>query len=157
LYLVNEIDELDRGGVRLRVIGQLSRLNPEIVRLIEDAERRTAGNRKLNLTVALSYGGRAEIASAARPIAEETEAGLIDPGAGAEELLSLSLMTSGAPNPDLLIPTSGEKRISTFLLWQCAYAELFFLDRLWPDFPRAALEFAIREFHGRDRRYGAAR
>src|SRR5215469_13248844 len=122
LYLVNEIDELDRGGVRLRVIGQLNRLNPEIVRLIEESERRTADNRKLNLTVALSYGGRAEIAAAARRIAEEAKGGRIDPGAIDEDFFSRYLMTSGVPDPDLLIRTSGEKRISNFLLWQCAYA-----------------------------------
>jgi undecaprenyl diphosphate synthase len=157
LYLVNEIDELHRNGVRLRVIGQLSRLNPEIVKLIDEAERRTAANRRLNLTVALSYGGRAEIAGAARQIAEEVKAGRLDPSQIDEDQFARHLLTRDMPDPDLLIRTSGEKRISNFLLWQCAYAELVFLDRLWPDFTRDDLEFAIREFHGRDRRYGAAR
>jgi len=157
LYLVNEIDELHRNGVRLRVIGQLSRLNPDIVRLISEAEHRTANNRRLNLTVALSYGGRAEIAGAARQIAEEVEAGRLDPSRIDEDEFARHLLTRDMPDPDLLIRTSGEKRISNFLLWQCAYAELVFLDRLWPDFTRDDLEFAIREFHGRDRRYGAAR
>ncbi len=157
LYLVNEIAELHRNGVRVRVIGQLSRLSPDIVNLIAEAEQRTAANRRLNLTVALSYGGRAEIAAAARQIAEEAKAGRLDPAAVDEERFAQYLLTKGIPDPDLLIRTSGEKRISNFLLWQCAYAELVFLDRLWPDFTREDLEFAIREYHGRDRRYGAAR
>jgi undecaprenyl diphosphate synthase len=157
LYLNNEIEELDRKGVRLRVIGQRSRLQPDIVRLIEGAERRTAGNRKLNLIVALSYGGRAEIVEAARCIAEGVRAGRIDPAAVDEDQFERFLYTAGIPDPDLLIRTSGEKRISNFLLWQCAYAELVFLERLWPDFTRNDLESAITEYHGRDRRYGAAR
>jgi len=157
LYLISEIDELDRNGVGLKVIGQLSRFHPEIVRLIEEADRRTAGNRKLNLTVALSYGGRAEIAGAARRIAEEVRAGRLAPADVDEAEFARHLLTKGVPDPDLLIRTSGEKRISNFLLWQCAYAELVFLDRLWPDFTRDDLEYAIREYHGRDRRYGAAR
>ena len=157
LYLNNEIDELDRKGVRLRVIGQRSRLQPDIVRLIEGAERRTAGNRKLNLIVALSYGGRAEIVEAARCIAEGVRAGRIDPAEVGENQFERFLYTAGIPDPDLLIRTSGEKRISNFLLWQCAYAELVFLERLWPDFTRDDLESAITEYHGRDRRYGAAR
>jgi undecaprenyl diphosphate synthase len=157
LYLNNEIEELDRKGVRLRVIGQRSRLQPDIVRLIEGAEGRTAANRKLNLIVALSYGGRAEIADAARCIAEGVRAGRIDPAAVDEDLFERYLYTADIPDPDLLIRTSGEKRISNFLLWQCAYAELVFLERLWPDFTRDDLESAITEFHGRDRRYGAAR
>jgi undecaprenyl diphosphate synthase len=157
LYLNNEIEELDRKGVRLRVIGQRSRLQPDIVRLIEGAERRTAANRKLNLIVALSYGGRAEIADAARCIAEGVSAGRIDPAAVDEDLFERFLYTADIPDPDLLIRTSGEKRISNFLLWQCAYAELVFLERLWPDFTRDDLESAITEYHGRDRRYGAAR
>ena len=157
LYLNNEIDELDRKGVRLRVIGQRSRLQPDIVRLIEGAERRTAGNRKLNLIVALSYGGRAEIVEAARCIAEGVRAGRVDPAEVDENQFERFLYTAGIPDPDLLIRTSGEKRISNFLLWQCAYAELVFLERLWPDFTRDDLEGAITEYHGRDRRYGAAR
>jgi len=157
LYLVKEIDELNRQGVRLRVIGQRSRLQPDIVQLIEEAEGRTVGNRRLGLTVALSYGGRAEIADAARRIALEVRAGRLDPQAVDEALFERFLYTSGIPDPDLLIRTSGEKRISNFLLWQCAYAELVFLDRLWPDFTRDDLEGAIMEYHGRDRRYGAAR
>src|SRR5262249_8334653 len=157
LYLVNEIEELHQKGVRLRVIGQRSRLQPDIVRLIEGAERRTATNRTLNLTVALSYGGRAEIAEAARRIAQGVRAGRMDPAQVDESRFARFLYTKDMPDPDLLIRTSGEKRVSNFLLWQCAYAELVFLDRLWPDFTRGDLENAITEYHGRDRRYGAAR
>ena len=157
LYLVNEIEELHQKGVRLRVIGQRSRLQADIVRLIEHAEQHTAANRRLNLTVALSYGGRAEITEAARRIAEEVRAGRLDPAQVDERRFERFLYTSDMPDPDLLIRTSGEKRISNFLLWQCAYAELVFLDRLWPDFTRDDLEKAITEYHGRDRRYGAAR
>jgi len=157
LYLVNEIEELHQKGVRLRVIGQRSRLQADIVRLIEHAEQHTAANRRLNLTVALSYGGRAEIAEAARRVAEEVRAGRLEPAQVDERRFERFLYTSDMPDPELLIRTSGEKRISNFLLWQCAYAELVFLDRLWPDFTRDDLEKAITEYHGRDRRYGAAR
>jgi undecaprenyl diphosphate synthase len=157
LYLASEIEELDRNGVRLRVIGQRARLHPDIVELIRGAEGRTAGNARLNLTVALSYGGRAEIAEAARCLARAARAGELDPESIDEVEFERHLLTAGLPDPDLLIRTSGEKRVSNFLLWQCAYAELVFLDRLWPDFAREDLEFAIREYHGRDRRYGAAR
>ena len=157
LYLASEIQELDANGVRLKVIGQRDRLHPEIVQLIRQAEERTAGNVRLGLTVALSYGGRAEIAEAARRIALEAKSGRLDPAAVDEALFEQYLLTAGTPDPDLLIRTSGEKRVSNFLLWQCAYAELVFLDRLWPDFTKEDLAFAIREFHGRDRRYGAAR
>jgi undecaprenyl diphosphate synthase len=156
VYLNSEIEELHRKGVRLRVIGQRSRLSPDIVRLIEGAERQTSANRELNLTVALSYGGRAEIAAAARRLAEEVRSGRIDPANIDEASFARHLLTSDIPDPDLLIRTSGEKRISTFLLWQCAYTELVFLGRLWPDFTRDDLEDAIREYHGRHRRYGAA-
>jgi undecaprenyl diphosphate synthase len=157
LYLLNEIEELHRNGVRLRVIGQRSRLQADIVQLIEEAERHTASNRRLNLTVALSYGGRAEIADAARRIGEAVRDGRVNPVEVNEGLFEHFLFTSDMPDPDLVIRTSGEKRISNFLLWQAAYAELVFLDRLWPDFTRDDLEHAIREYHGRDRRYGAAR
>ncbi len=157
LYLVNEIEELHRQGVRLRVIGQRSRLQPDIVDLIAGAEQRTEANRRLNLTVALSYGGRAEIAEAARRLAEEARHGRLDPREIDERRFERFLYTCDIPDPDLLIRTSGEKRISNFLLWQCAYAELVFLDRLWPDFTRDDLEGAITEYHVRDRRYGAAR
>jgi len=154
-YLHSEIAALDRNGVRLRVIGDRARLGDDIVRLIDDAEARTVHNRRLNLTVALSYGGRWEIALAASHIAAEASAGRLRPEDIDEALFSRYLLTAGMPDPDLVIRTSGEKRVSNFLLWQCAYAELVFVDRLWPDFTRDDLEDAIGEFRGRDRRYGA--
>jgi undecaprenyl diphosphate synthase len=156
-YLRSEIAELDRNGVRIRVIGDRDRLAGDIVTLIDDAETRTRANVRLNLAVALSYGGRSEITRAARRLAGAAIAGElavddIDEAAFARELLTVDM-----PDPDLVIRTSGEKRISNFLLWQSAYAELVFMDRLWPDFTKDDLEDAIREFHRRDRRYGAAR
>jgi undecaprenyl diphosphate synthase len=155
-YLRSEIAELDRGGVRLRVIGDRERLGRDIVDLITEAERLTRGNTKLNLTVALSYGGRSEIALAARRIAAAVQSGELRPEQVDEDLFSSYLLTAGIPDPDLVIRTSGEKRVSNFLLWQSAYSELVFVDRLWPDFTKEDLEDAIREFHRRDRRYGAS-
>ena len=156
LYLRKEIAEIDENGVRLRVIGDRDRLSEDIIQLIEDAERRTAGNTRLNLTVALSYGGRAEIVRAARQLANAVRAGSLDPDDIDEAALQRHLFTADIPDPDLVIRTSGEKRISNFLLWQCAYAEYVFMDKLWPDFAGEDLKMAIAEFGGRKRRYGAA-
>ncbi len=155
LYLRSEIAEFHRNGVRLKVIGDRERLSPDLVSLIGGAEDMTAGNTGLQLTVALRYGGRSEIARAARRIAERAKAGEIEPAAVDEALFEAHLLTAGMPDPDLVIRTSGEKRISNFLLWQTAYSELIFIDRLWPDFTKQDLEDAIREFRSRDRRYGA--
>ncbi len=155
LYLRSEIAEFHRNGVRLKVIGERERLSQDLVSLIAGAEEMTSGNPGLQLTVALSYGGRSEIARAARHLAERAKAGQIDPAAIDESLFEAHLLTAGMPDPDLVIRTSGEKRISNFLLWQTAYSELVFVDRLWPDFTKQDLEDAIREFRSRDRRYGA--
>jgi undecaprenyl diphosphate synthase len=155
-YLRGEIADLHKNGIRLRVIGHLSRLAPDIVDLIAEAEALTRGNSAINLTIALSYGGRAEIVAAARAIAEQAASGLLDPAEVTEELLARHLFTADLPDPDLLIRTSGEQRISNFLLWQCAYAELVFTKTLWPDFSKDDLEQAIDEYCGRDRRYGTA-
>ena len=155
LYLRREIDELDERGVRMRFIGQRDRLAPDIVELIDDAEARTVNNSTLNLIVALSYGARQEIAAAARALAEKAVAGELIPGEINEDALAGYLETAGVPDPDLIIRTSGEKRVSNFLLWQSAYAELVFVDTLWPDFSKADLEEAIDEYHRRERRYGA--
>ncbi|WP_119458638.1 isoprenyl transferase [Rhodospirillaceae bacterium SYSU D60014] len=157
IYLQREIAELHASGVRLRVIGERERLGEDLVRLISAAEQRTVDNTRLNLTVALSYGGRGEIALAARRIAAEVKAGRLTPDEIDEPLFAKYLLTAGIPDPDLVIRTSGEKRISNFLLWQSAYAELVFMDRLWPDFTKEDLQDAIREFQCRDRRYGASR
>jgi len=154
-YLRSEIADLHRNGVRLRVIGDRARLSDDIIRLIENAEDLTKDNRRLTLVVALSYGSRQEITLAARRLAEEVKAGLIDPMDIGEELFASRLFTADIPDPDLIIRTSGEKRISNFLLWQAAYAELVFVDTLWPDFTKRDLEAAIEEFHRRERRFGA--
>ena len=154
-YLRGEIAELHRNGVRLRVIGEFGRLSTDLVTLIRNAEALTRDNRGINLTVALSYGGRAEIVAAARAIAAEAGAGRLAPEAVDEALIAGHLFTADLPDPDLLIRTSGEQRLSNFLLWQCAYAELVFTKALWPDFARGDLEAAIADYCGRERRYGA--
>jgi undecaprenyl diphosphate synthase len=155
-YLRGEIAELHRNGVRLRVIGERCRLSPDIVTLIENAEALTRDNGGVNLTIALSYGGRAEIMAAIRTLAEKAVAGALAPEAIDEEVVARHLFTADIPDPDLLIRTSGEQRISNFLLWQCAYAELVFTKTLWPDFGRDDLEQAIADYGGRERRYGAS-
>ena len=154
-YLKSEIAELHSKGVRFRVIGDRSRLAEDIRRLIEDAELMTGDNDGLTLVLALSYGGRQEIAAAARNIAKSAALGLIKPEAIDEEVFAAHLDTAGMPDPDLLIRTSGEQRISNFLLWQMAYTEMVFVDKYWPDFGRDDLRQAIEEFSKRDRRYGA--
>jgi undecaprenyl diphosphate synthase len=155
-YLRGEIAELHANGVRVRVIGDRARLSPDIVTLIDNAESLTRGNGGLRLTIALSYGGRAEIASAARAIAAAVKEGRLAPEQVDEDLFARHLFTADMPDPDLVIRTSGEQRISNFLLWQTAYSELVFTSTLWPDFGKAELEQAIRDFHGRERRYGAS-
>jgi undecaprenyl diphosphate synthase len=155
-YLQSEIAELHKNGVCLRIIGEREGLGSDIVTLIENAETSTAGNTALNLTLALNYGSRREIVLAARALAEDVAAGKIDPATIDESTFALRLATAGMPDPDLLIRTSGEQRISNFLLWQSAYTELVFLDILWPDFNAHHLEDAVREFNKRDRRYGAS-
>ena len=153
-YLRSEIAELHRQGVRVRSIGDRGRLAADIVRLIEEAEERTRDNVKLNLTIALSYGGRNEILRAMRMIARDVAAGRLAAEAIDETALEQRLFTLGLPDPDLVIRTSGEQRISNFLLWQSAYSELVFDDCLWPDFGRENLRRAVEEFQRRDRRYG---
>jgi undecaprenyl diphosphate synthase len=155
-YLRGEIAELHKNRVRLRVIGEIGRLADDLVTLIENAETLTRDNRGINLTIALSYGGRAEIVAAMRAIAAEAAAGRLAAEAVDETLIAGHLFTSELPDPDLLIRTSGEQRISNFLLWQCAYAELVFTKTLWPDFGRRDLEEAIADYCGRERRYGAS-
>ena len=155
-YLRAEVAELHSNGVRLKVIGDLSRFSADILDLIAHAESLTQNNARITLTMALSYGGRAEIVEAIRTIAQRIACGEIAAEAIDEECVARHLFTSGLPDPDLLIRTSGEKRISNFLLWQCAYSELVFTKTLWPDFSKRDLEQAIDEFCGRERRYGAS-
>ena len=155
-YLRGEVAELHRHNIRVRVIGDRERLAPDIVTLIENTETLTAGNTRLQVAIALSYGGRAEIAGAARRIAEEALAGKLVPAEIDEACFARHLLTADMPDPDLVIRTSGEQRLSNFLLWQTAYSEFVFIETLWPDFGKPDLERALREYHGRDRRYGAS-
>lgn len=154
-YLKREVAELHKVGVRFTVIGNRKRLDKDIVKLIEESEALTAKNTGLNLVLALSYGGRDEIVEASRDLAEKVKAGELDPADIDADLFAKSLFTQDRPDPDLLIRTSGEKRISNFLLWQCAYTEFLFTDTPWPDFDEQAFEEAINNFTTRERRYGA--
>lgn len=154
-YLRREVDALDENQVRLRVIGERSRLDPGIVELIAKAEERTARNQRMDLVIALDYGGRQEIVRAARAIAEAVREQQLDPAAIDERLFASALYAADMPDPDLLIRTSGEQRISNFLLWQLAYTELVFLPIGWPDFSEEHLASALAEFARRERRYGA--
>ena len=155
-YLRGEIAELHRNGVRLKVIGDLSTLDPDILGLIRSAEAMTRDNSRINLTIALSYGGRAEIVTAVRAIARQVMSGALAMDAIDEECFARHLFTAELPDPDLLIRTSGEQRISNFLLWQSAYSEFVFTKTLWPDFSKIDLQQAIDEFCGRERRYGTS-
>jgi undecaprenyl diphosphate synthase len=150
-YLRHELGELHENGVRLRIIGERSRFGAAIAAELADAEARTRDNDRLNLVMALSYGGRADIVAAARRALATGMA----PEALTEADFAGLLATAGIPDPDLLIRTSGEERISNFLLWQVAYAELFFTDVLWPDFDGRHFTNALREFSTRERRFGA--
>jgi undecaprenyl diphosphate synthase len=141
-------------NVRLRVIGDRSRFSKDIIALFDRGEETTARNTGLVLTLALNYGARRELAEAARAIAREVRDGTLDPEAVDEDTLSRHLYTHDLPDPDVLVRTSGEQRISNFLLWQCAYAELVFTPVLWPDFDGAALAEAVADFRKRDRRFG---
>ncbi|MBY0428265.1 MAG: isoprenyl transferase [Alphaproteobacteria bacterium] len=155
LYLQGELAQLHKEKVRLRIIGDRTRFDKDIIALIEKAENLTANNTRLNLTVALSYGGRQEMVRAVQVLAEQARAGKVMPDAIDEAAVSAELYTKDIPDPDLIIRTSGEKRISNFLLWQSAYAEFVFLDTLWPDFTAEDMNRALDEFNKRERRYGA--
>jgi undecaprenyl diphosphate synthase len=154
-YLRSELAELHKNGVRLRIIGDRSRFDPDIRDDLAKAEALTSTNTRLNLTVALSYGARAEIAAAARRLAEAVRDGTLDPAQVDEDHVAGALATVGIPDPDLIIRTSGEQRLSNFLLWQGAYAELVFLDVLWPDFNAGHFAAALAEYARRERRFGA--
>jgi undecaprenyl diphosphate synthase len=154
-YLKSEIAELRANGVRLRIIGDRARFPADIQAELATAETSTATNARLNLNVALSYGARDEIAQAARALAIEARAGRLDPEAIDAAAVASRLSTAGMPDPDLLIRTSGEQRLSNFLLWQAAYAELVFQDVLWPDYGAAHFAAALAEFARRERRFGA--
>ena len=153
-YLRNELEELRRNGVRLRVIGNRDGLAPDIVGDIADAESMTRGNSRIDVNICINYGSRDEILRATRSLARQVAAGEFAADCIDANLFERELLTAGLPDPDLLIRTSGEQRISNFLLWQCAYSELVFVDTLWPDFGKEHLEQAVAEFRRRERRYG---
>lgn len=153
-YLRSELDELRKNGARLRVIGNRDGLAADIVRDIADAETMTVGNTRIDVNICINYGSRDEILRAARNLAQRVAAGEITASGIDQQSFERELLTAGLPDPDLLIRTSGEQRISNFLLWQCAYSELVFVDTLWPDFGKEHLEQAIVEFRKRERRYG---
>ncbi len=153
-YLRDDLEELHRNGVQIRVIGAKQQLDGDIVDLIEHAHQRTRENTKLKLIVAFNYGGQDEIIEAARRIAEDVAAGKITPTSVTREVFTSYLATAGIPDPDLVIRTSGEQRLSNFLIWQTAYSEFVFTNALWPDFGKADLVAAIREYQARDRRFG---
>ena len=153
-FIRNDLADLHKNDVRVRIIGERDDLDPEIRRLLEEAEALTGSNRGLNLVVAFNYGGRQEIARAVRRIAEEVARGRRMAQEITPELIGHYLDASDLPDPDLIIRTSGEQRLSNFLLWQAAYSELVFLPIYWPDFDGAALEHAIAEYRQRERRFG---
>jgi undecaprenyl diphosphate synthase len=154
LYVGRDLDRLVRDGVKVRIIGERTGLTPDILAIIERAEERTATNNKLHLTIAFNYGAQDEIVRAVRRVAEDVAAGRLSPAEVGAASFAERLDTAGLPTLDLLVRTSGERRLSNFMLWQAAYAELVFLDDLWPDFGKDTLERAILEFRRRDRRFG---
>ena len=154
LFIRRDLAELTRGNVRVRVIGGRDNLSGDIAALLIEAEQKTAGNTGLNLVIAFNYGSRDEIARATKVLAREVAAGQLDADEITADLVAAKLDTAGMPDPDLIIRTSGEQRLSNFLLWQAAYAEFVFVPDYWPDFDGAAFDRAITEYLGRDRRFG---
>ncbi len=153
-FIKVDIDELAQNGVRLRVIGEYRALQPDLVALIDDAISRTASNDKTTLVIALNYGSQVEIVRAVQVLARLAHDGDIDPSAIDEKAIEQQLYTADLPPLDLLIRTSGEQRLSNFLLWQAAYAEMMFVDTLWPDFGMAELAAALEVYGARERRFG---
>ncbi len=154
-YVARDLDRLTREGVRIRVIGSREKLSADICALIDKAEQQTQHNTHFTLVIAFNYGARAELVQATRCIAEKVRAGQISPDEIDDEAIHEHLWTAGMPDPDLLIRTSGEQRLSNFLLWQMAYTELYFTDTLWPDFDQKELMIALDQFHVRSRRFGS--
>jgi undecaprenyl diphosphate synthase len=153
-YIGRELEALHKEGIRLRIIGDYRAFQDDVVAMIDRAVARTAGNTRMTLVIALNYGARGELVRAARTLAERAAAGEIAAEAIDEATFEEVLDTAGLPPLDLLIRTSGEHRLSNFLLWQAAYAELIFVDTLWPDFDEEALQSALAQFAGRERRFG---
>ena len=155
LYLQREIKSLHKQGIRLRVIGRRDRLSADIIAMIDRAEQKTEANGGMTLVIALSYGSRDEIVTAVQKLATAAASGELRPNDINEACISRALWTGDMPDPDLIIRTSGEKRLSNFLLWQAAYAEFSFPDLLWPDFTKADFRAAVEDYLGRNRRFGA--
>ena len=153
-FIRQDLAELHQNNVRIRIIGERQNVDPELMSLIDEASELTALNTALTLVIAFNYGSRTEIALAARRLAEQVASGTLCPSAINETTLGACLNTADIPDPDLLIRTSGEVRISNFLLWQLAYTEFVFMDEYWPDFGRDLLQQAIAEYGSRDRRFG---
>lgn len=153
-FIRNDLADLHKSGVRVRVIGERDGLAPDIARLLTEAEELTATNTHLTLIVAFNYGSRQEIARATQRLLGEVAAGRLDPAQIEPDMIGRFLDAPDVPDPDLIVRTSGEQRLSNFLLWQAAYSELVFMPVFWPDFDRAALEEAIAEYHRRERRFG---
>ncbi len=154
-YFRQDVDELVARNVRMRIIGSRARADADILGMIEDGELRTAANTGCNVTFAFDYGSQEEIADAARAMAEEAARGELDPAVITPQFLASRLQTHALPDPDLIIRTSGERRLSNFLLWQAAYAEFVFVDTLWPDFTGEQFLAALESFASRERRFGA--
>jgi undecaprenyl diphosphate synthase len=154
LFVKRDLARLHKDGVRIRIIGAREGLNADILELIDEAMKLTKNNTRLNLNIAFNYGGRGEIVAAVRDIARAVQEGRLTPEQIDEAMISRMLWTSESPDPDLVIRTSGELRLSNFLLWSGAYAELMFMDLWWPDFNRESMEKAIDAFRRRDRRFG---
>ena len=153
-FIRGDLAELHQNNVRIRVIGDRQNVDPELMTLIDEAVELTRENTKLTLVIAFNYGARSEIAKAARRLAEDVAAGRMSSDDITADAVAANLDTAGIPDPDLLIRTSGEQRLSNFLLWQTAYTELVFLETYWPDFDQSVLEAAIAEFRARERRFG---
>ncbi|MGH7649886.1 MAG: polyprenyl diphosphate synthase, partial [Gemmatimonadaceae bacterium] len=153
-YLITEVKRLMKRDIRVLALGDLARLPTQVRRALEQTVEMTANNRSMTTALALSYGGRQDVVMATRRIAQAVAEGKLDPASIDEQTVARELSTGGMPDPDLLIRTSGEQRISNFLLWQCAYAELYMSPVLWPDFSRRHLYEAIMAYQNRDRRFG---
>lgn len=156
-YLSNCVERASKDGLRIRVIGDRSALDADIVEMLENAERETAKFDKLDFTIALNYGGRDELRRTMTKLAKQVQDGTLAPEDITEDVISDNLDTADLPDPDLLIRTSGELRLSNYLVWQLAYAEFYFTDTLWPDFNKESLKEAIRYYNGRERRFGGVK
>jgi undecaprenyl diphosphate synthase len=154
VFVKRDLARLHKDGVRIRIVGSREGLNADIIELIDEAIELTKNNTRLNLNIAFNYGGRGEIVAAVKEIARAVEQGKIKPDQIDEAMISSELWTAESPDPDLVIRTSGELRLSNFLLWSGAYAELMFMDTWWPDFNKESLEKAIDAYRRRDRRFG---